>query len=363
MNAALRPFVTAGIALVGAGMITVTPMATPLLEASVVHDVALTADLDFTGAWTDAFNAAETNFADLQTAMTDANAALKDALTNADLSNLNFEQLGAALTFLGGDQKTFIDPLTEWTLNGGGPDADISVDALHALLFPILTNQAAGLGIDLFPVIPDPIPEVVNFLASPLSGVLIGALGPSIAPMVALLNSIEAISANLNGETPDTTAVLQELINIPANMFNGWLNGATLNLDALIPLVADAGLLPDSVAIDSLTFAFGGILTPGLVGADPTDTNTFGDSFPGGGSILNSLGLTLGITDPLELNLPFLAHGVGLSGALIGLEQVLATFLSGDLVFDSPPAEVPDPGAATDFDFGALLADLFGGSQ
>lgn len=362
MNPTLRPFVTAGVALVGAGMITVTPVATPLLESHLVHDVALTADLDFTGAWSDALSTAQANLAALQTAAQDANAALTEALNNADPSNLSLEEVGAALTFLAGDQKTFIDPLTAWTLNGAGPDADISVDATHALLFPILTNQAGDLAPGLFPTIPEPIPEIVNFLASPLSGVLIGALGPSIAPLVALFNSVEAISANLGGEDPDSMAALQGLINIPANMFNGWLNGATLNLDFLIPTISEAGLLPEGADITSLSFAFGGMTTPGLVGADPSDLETFGDVIPGGGSILNSLGITLSITDPLELELPFLAHGVGLTGALIGLEQVFAELFSGNLDFDGPPPEVvPDPGAATDFDFAGLWSGLFGG--
>lgn len=362
MNSTLRPFVTAGVALVGAGMITVTPVATPMLEAHAMHDVALTADLDFTGAWSDAIATAQANLADLQTAAQDANSALDEVLSDPENLNMDLEQLGAALTFLAGDQKTFIDPLTAWTLNGAGPDGDATVDATHALLFPILTNQAGELAPDLFPTIPEPIPEIVNFLASPLSGVLIGALGPSVAPLVALANSVEAIGANLGGEDPDAMAVLQELINIPANMFNGWLNGATLNLDFLIPVVSEAGLLPEGADITSLSFAFGGLLTPGVVGADPTDFGTFGDAIPGGGSILNSLGLTLSITDPLELELPFLAHGVGLAGALIGLEQVLAEVLSGVLDFVGPPVEeVPDLGAATDFDL-SWVADLFSGA-
>ncbi|BBX21404.1 hypothetical protein MTER_08150 [Mycolicibacter terrae] len=362
MNPALRPFVTAGVALVGAGVITVTPVATPLLEASVVHDVALTADIDFTGAWTDAINTAEANFASLQTAMQDANTALSEALSNADLSDLNLQELGAALTFLDGDQKTFINPLTEWTLNGAGPDGDATVDATHALLYGILTNQGGAVAPGLFPEIPAPVPDIINFLSSPLAGVLIGALGPSIAPWVALLNSVEAISANLGGDTPDTTAALQELVNIPANMFNGLLNGATLNLDALIPAIADADLLPlpEGTAITSLSFAFGGLLTPGLVGADPGDLTFFGDAVPGGGSIFNSLGLGLSITDPLPLELPVLAHGVGLGGAMAGLEQAIAEFLSGNLVFDPPDDVVPDPGLATD-GLAGLLADLFGG--
>ncbi|MCV7383510.1 outer membrane porin GjpA [Mycolicibacter longobardus] len=364
MNPTLRPFATAGVALVGAGLIAVTPVATPVLEAHVVHDVALTA-IDFTGAWTEAFNTAEANFDALQTAMQDANEALSEALSNADLADLDFAQLGAALTFLDGDQKTFINPLTEWTLNGAGPEADAATDATHALLFAILTNQAAPLAPDLFPTLPEPIPDIINFLSSPLAGVLIGALGPSIAPWVALFNSVEAISAALTGETPDTDAALQELVNIPANMFNGLLNGATLNLDALLPALADSGMLPlpEGTEITSLSFAFGGMLTPGLVGADPGDTMFFGDAVPGGGSIFNALGLTLGITDPLTLELPFLPHGVGLAGAMAGLQQAIAEFLTGDLDFDGPDDVVPDPAAAADFDFGGLLGDLFGGAS
>ncbi|GFG86351.1 hypothetical protein MALGJ_30270 [Mycolicibacter algericus] len=343
-------------------MITVTPVATPLLEASVVHDVALTADIDFTGAWTDAFNTAEANFADLQTAMQDANTALSEALSNADLSELNFQELGAALTFLDGDQKTFLNPLTEWTLNGAGPDGDATVDATHALLYAILTNQGGAVAPDLFPTIPEPVPDIINFLSSPLAGVLIGALGPSIAPWVALFNSVEAISAALTGDTPDTDAALQELVNIPANMFNGLLNGATLNLDALIPALTEGDLLPlpEGAEISSLSFAFGGLLTPGLVGADPGDITYFGDAVPGGGSIFNSLGLGLSITDPLPLDLPVLPHGVGLGGAIAGLEQAIAEFLSGNLVFDPPDDVIPDPALATD-GLAGLLADLFGG--
>ncbi|MCV7063502.1 hypothetical protein H7I76_30625, partial [Mycolicibacterium vaccae] len=91
---------------------------------------------------------------------------------------MNFEELGAALTFLAGDQKTFIDPLTYWTFNGAGPDGDITVDATHAFLYAILTNQAHDFAPDLLPAVDPSIPPIVNFLSSPLSGLLIGALSP-----------------------------------------------------------------------------------------------------------------------------------------------------------------------------------------
>lgn len=369
MNPALRPFVTAGIALVGAGMITVTPVATPALESQVFHDVALTADIDFTGAWTDAFNTAQTNFADLQAAMQDANTALTDALSNADLSNLDFEQLGDALTFLGGDQKGFLNPLAEFTTSLPSGDGGIGSTGFYLgnfLLYGLLSNQGEALLPGVIPAIPDPIPEIVQVLTSPLSGLLIGALGPSIAPWVALFNSVEAITANLNGDSPDTTAALQELINIPANMFNGLLNGATVDLDALLPMVADAGLLPDGVSISGLSYTFGGLLSPGEVGGnlDALSGTEIPPPLYGGGSILNGLGLNVSVTDPLEITLPFgPGHGVSFSGAIAGLEQVIATFLSGSLVFETPDTDVSDPGVATDFDLGALWADLFGGSQ
>lgn len=364
MNHALRPYATAGIALVGASLIAVTPLTTPLPEGAVTRDVELAA-IDFTGAWEDAFNTAVTNFQDLQTASQDANNALLDALGSPN-PDLNLAELGAALTFLAGDQKTFIDPLTHWTINGAGPEGDITVDATHAFLYAILTNQAHDFAPELLPAVDPSIPPIVNFLSSPLSGLLIGAVSPSIAPWVALGNSFGAISEDLFGENPNTDAALQELVNIPANMVNGLLNGATLNLDALAPAINDSGLLPEGNSVTSLSFEFGGLLNPGLVGANPIDINTFGDSIPGGGSIFNALGLTLEASislggPPIVLTLPFLPHGVGLAGAMVGLEQVVAEWLGGDLVFAPPPDEEMVTGAAAATDsLGGLLADMFG---
>ncbi|ORV41317.1 hypothetical protein AWC02_18090 [Mycolicibacter engbaekii] len=369
MNPVLRPFVTAGVAVVGAGMITVTPVVAPLPEVHGVGDIALTAGIDFTGAWSDAFSTAQANVSELQNALQDANNALSEALSNADPENLSLEQLGAALTFLGGDQKGFLNPLAQFTTSlpsGEGGIGDPGFGLGNFLLYGLLTNQGEELAPGLIPAIPDPIPEIVQVLASPLSGLLIGALGPYLSPLVELFNSIEAISANLGGEDPDAMAALQELINIPANMFNGWLNGATINLDFLLPTISEAGLLPEGAAISGLSFAFGGLLSPGEVGGNLEAL--LGSEIPppvfGGGSILNGLGITISVTDPLELDLAFgQGQGVGFLGALAGLGQSLALLLTGDLDFDGPPVEVvPDPGVATDFDFGALWADLFGGA-
>lgn len=361
MDHALRPYATAGIALVGASMIAVAPVTTPLTDTPVMRDVALTADpITSIG---DVFQEAAANIQALSGAFQDANQALTDAIETGP-GNVSPQELLDAMTFLGGDQKTFIDPLTAWTLSVQTPGAigDPGFSESHAFLFGILSNQAHDLFPDLFPALPDAVPPIANFLASPLSGVLLGAVSPMIAPWVALNNSIESIASDfgVGGGTPDLEQGLQDLINTPVNMLDGLLNGATLNLDALVPLVNDAGLLPDGTSVAGLSFAFGGLLTPGSVGA-PTSLDGF--TLPpvaGGGSILNALGIDLSVTSPLTITFPWIGEGVGPLGALAGLEQVIAEVLSGSLTFDSP-----DPTAALDAgglmpDLGAALGDMFG---
>ncbi|MCV7257800.1 outer membrane porin GjpA [Mycobacterium shimoidei] len=358
MDHALRPYATAGIALVGASMIAVAPLTTPLPDSALTRDVELTADP--VASFQDVFQEAAANIQALNGAFQDANDALTDALQNGP-GDVSPQELIDAVTFLGGDQKTFIDPLTAWTLSVQTPGSigDPGFSESHAFLFGLLSNQAHDLLPDLFPAVPDYLPPIANFLASPLSGVLLGAVSPMIAPWVALNNSIADISENLFGENPDFDAALQDLFNTPVNMLDGLLNGATLNLDDLAPLINDAGVLPEGASVDGLSFAFGGLLTPGSVGA-PTSTD--GLTLPavaGGGSILNALGLDLSVTSPLTITFPWIGEGVGPLGALAGLEQVIAEVLSGVLVHDSPdPTAALDPGLVPDFS--QALGDLFG---
>ena len=70
------------------------------------------------------------------------------------------------------------------------------------------------------------ITPIINFLASPASGIIMGDLGPDIAPWVALCNSITA------GDDFNTTL---------ADMAGAFFNGADLNLDSLIPTIERVG--------------------------------------------------------------------------------------------------------------------------
>jgi hypothetical protein len=160
-----------------------------------------------------------------------------------------------------------------------------------------------------------------------MSGLLIGAMGPVISPAVALLNSALAVGAALQASDPATA--LSDLLDVPANVVNSFFNGADLNLDALAPLIAQAGILPAGTTIDALDYAFGGLLTPGSVsqGTYTQDGNIDPIQTPGG-SILNSLGLTV-TTDalgvPLTLAIP--SRAVGPLGALEGISQTVGVLL------------------------------------
>lgn len=312
---AQRPWIAAGVALVGAGAIAATPVAAlPGLPAVHLPAVALTADFDPLGAWQDVFDTAKANLT---------------TLTDSAVPMVAMQQLIANL--INGDSidpKAIIDAIAQ-------PDPDISLapspltlsnDGLQTLVALVLPQYLPSD----FPLTTDELTPILSFVASPLSGVLMGALGPSIAPLVALGNSVTDISDALSGDNPDWSAALQEMTNIPANMLGGYLNGATLDLAGLIPTLTEAGLLPAEMDVTALSYTFGGLLSPG---ATANDVEGFlaglqDGSAPGiGGSILNGLGLTTGLMGfPLVID----GQGLGPIAAWESLQQIIAMTLGWD---------------------------------
>lgn len=331
MNHVASPWLATGIALVGAGTIAATPVAVPLPGLPVAHSpaVALTADFDPFGAWEDVLAAAKTNattiwdtfsaapFVAQQQEIANQIGYLQDLANGSTTVGDVFEALQQnaaavynAVTFLGGDDDA-IGALSQYT-----------IDQAHIFAYIGLSGLGGDLG---FPVPEEPIPTIVNFLTSPLSAVLIGSLGPSLSPLVALSNSITEISDSLSGANPDWDAVLQQVADIPANMTGAFLNGATLDLTALIPAIEETGLLelPEGSSLDSLSIAFGGLLsTGGVLGADYSDSAL-------GGSVLNSLGLHVSDV-PILGELDAVGHGIGPLAAMENLSQIIASTLGWD---------------------------------
>ncbi|MEB3050505.1 outer membrane porin GjpA [Mycolicibacter sp. MYC123] len=318
----LRPYVTAGVAIVGASLIAATPVVAPAPEISAVRDVALTAS----SAWDDVFNTASQNVTQLINNFNLApGVAFQQFVANQnnyaqqlldDPSNIsavteqirhNLDGLLTGYALNSPSDETLATVLSH-TLYSGGSLADLG-------WYDLFVGSLASIAGGLFPA--DMIP-IIHMLSSPLSGIIMGSLGPMISPMVALLNSVTD-----HDSFSDTLA----------NVFGASLNGATLDLDPMLPLINQiaGGLLPAGLGISHLEIAFGGLLTAGDVAINPYQVagpdGSLVDATPAvGGSILNSVGI--GLTGvPILGNLDLSSHAIGPIGAMEAWSQTAGALL------------------------------------
>jgi hypothetical protein len=342
VQSALQPYATAGVAIVGASLIAVTPVAAPLPGIHTIRDVALTAGDDdsssggFFEPFIDPFNTASDNGAQLihnfgaapfvgaQQFIVNQAGFLQDFFNDPTSSNLADiteqiqDNLKSVITgFTGIDMSDDTQSVVfDHTLSTG--DNIVSKAQLLGLLPGFLPGD----------IDPDQVTTILDFLASPLSGIIIGELGPFISPFVALMNSLN------DGDGFSETL---------ANVVGAYFNGATLNLDSLIPAIQDADILPGDFDINHLDFAFGGLLSTGEVSigdygvptqfvADGTDDDgnpepvDFDTVTSVGGSIFNSLGADIGGV-PVVGNLVLDSHPIGPLGAMIGASETIGVLL------------------------------------
>ncbi|MDH6196472.1 hypothetical protein M2272_003115 [Mycobacterium frederiksbergense] len=348
MQISVRSYLAAGVAAVGASAIALSPVAPPLPDVQVP---ATSAAVQLSGAWTEAFNTASENATKLaEFYYTAPHAALQQAIVNkvAYLGQLLNDPtaVGTVLQSIGADlQKAYQvatfagDPFNAATSDPESPvwaALERTLDPQHTLLLMAVNGWDVGMSI---PDVPSAVVSLMNFAASPLSGVLIGALGPVLSPVVELVNSVGRIMGAASFEQ-----ALQAVIATPANVIGSIFNGTTLNLDAVLPLIA--GSMPEGMNIKSLSLELGGLFSVGSTG---------NDGLPGG-SLLNAL--TLGVQSGTGSDLVFQGHGIGPCAALTNLSQIVARAIGWDGVgnpltkltfpkIEQPVSKAPaDPGSA-----------------
>ncbi len=164
------------------------------------------------------------------------------------------------------------------------------------------------------------------------SGVAVGLLGPVLSPVAALINSVTAIVDYLSAG--DFIGAINEVVNIPANLVNGFLNGAHLDLTPIVNLVTPG--IAESVGLN-----LGGLISPPvpLNGSftDPADPPT---EFSGG-TLLDATTVTL--ASP-AVEAPGVPGGVGPIGSLIEMGQ----YLSKELLVTPPDAPAAEAAAAVE---------------
>ena len=253
----------------------------------------------------------------------DYKLALAAIAGGADKIRINPGNIGDVFSTIGDHLQTLF---TNTTLLNWDPDiADLEAtrpiaqagDIMHGLANLMLPLVMGG---DMDPDTLAIVTEVMHFIASPVTGLLMGALGPVLSPLVEFGNSVGDIFASLGGEDP--LSVLQELYDLPARVLGSIFNGSELSLDFLIPLIADAGVLPEGLEIESLSLGLGGLLSPGLSGLPVGgDIDQMAEDLINtgiGGSLWNSVGLV--IPGVFELD----ANGVGPLGSLVAFSQIVA---------------------------------------
>lgn len=310
----LRPYVTAGVVLSAASAIAIAPLSAPPPDVQVAApqshsaSVELTAATDLLTPWIDTFNTASANATKISQFYFNAPGAdVQQAIVNqvrylGQLLN-DPGSIGAVFTSIGNDaQKVFraATLLGEFAKPELGRQIILSNDFGHAAL---VASVPMFLPADMDPTTKTAITQVLQFAASPLSGVLISLVGPVLSPGVAALNSVLA----------------GDLLNLPANVVDGFLNGATLNLDALLPVINSG--LPAGTSLDRLGIAFGGLLSPGAPISSVDGKFTGG----AGGSLLSSIDLKL-TSSPFGTPISFSAPGVpvGPIAAMASFSQIVA---------------------------------------
>jgi hypothetical protein len=165
---------------------------------------------------------------------------------------------------------------------------------------------------------------ILNFLNTHYSGQLVGLLGPLLAPLAVLTRSFTAVGEFF--EAGDVIGAINELINIPANVTNGVLNGAGfLDLTAIV-----TSILP--LPVEYIGINLGGLLTSTPSNGSLTDPDDPPTQYSGG---VGFDGVAAGVPSPLGVA-KFDGVPVGWAGSVVGLGQFL-----GEQLVVTPPAPPP----------------------
>ena len=338
MSKSTRSYLTAGIAAFGATAIALTPVAPVGPDPALLPHrigamaVGLASTIDPFTPWVTTFETALDNITRMISAVAANPLPIIQQVVNNQLTY--FSELPDIGTILG---QVFGNI-------GNALGAPFAADPENISTAPVASVSLGPVEVPInqqtvFAALPDVLGDLyetlepfLNFTTSPISGVLLSVIGPIVSPVLAVVNSAGAIFDALG--SGDFIGAINELINIPANAVNAFLNGGQF-LD-LAPVLSLVGVtLPDS--IKSLGFNIGGLLSTGI---NPVPSE---EAVPVAGVMFDGLAFSadfpLGPTTTVPVTNPGLS--VGPIGALLGLNANIA-----EAIKVTPPSEAPTEGAA-----------------
>ncbi len=299
MLATSRPFVAAGVAMVGATAIAISPVTLPQLDIRTEAAIHLTASPE----WQDVLSTAGQNASALLNAWLAAPAPI-------------LQQIVA-------NQQKYLSELPDLARIGSQLQANVqralgvvsaadptTLDGTHRTLYELLPAvlQLPGIPTLLQFTISATGQQLLAVSTTALSGVLLGLAGPVLGPLMVLQSSLGQIAAGVSAQTPDLAGAVSTLAAIPVAMTDAFLNGGQrVDLTALAQALGPSiGVtFPDGVQVG---IALGGLLSPG-------------------GSIFNALDLAYdnNLLGVLHIHVPLATGtGVGPLGAMRELAEAIA---------------------------------------
>jgi hypothetical protein len=228
MQAAVRTYLTAGVATVGAGVIALSPIAPsmPTVHLPSVHqaEVALSAEVGPIQAWVQVVQQAVANLNELgQQLSADPAPILQQVVAN---QSADIALLGKAVQESIQGLNTALQGVPA-TLQTAGKQlaAGQVVDATNTLLAPVLgdlLNILVQPIIDGFPAITNPMQNLTNFVAQ-IPNALVSLGTPLLNPVFSVINAMAATVQTVIDNEP--AVAFNAIINAPATLTGALLNG------------------------------------------------------------------------------------------------------------------------------------------
>ncbi|MCB9442425.1 MAG: hypothetical protein H6523_19575 [Mycolicibacterium sp.] len=343
MHVTYRSYLTAGVAALGAGAIALTPVQPIPNHLALAQDKAvatlavnLASTIDPITPWVDTFKLAGQNIMSLVNFYLEKPFPLLQTI-GANIGTYIQELPDFQKIFgqIAGNINTFFyapwspgacatDPCGDPAFYQGDFVSNVPITNKIPFLAPDGLSQR-----QLYALLPAVLPAEEAATLAPLlalagnhwSGQLAGLVGPLAAPLIVLTRSFTAIGQYF--ADGDVIGAINELINIPANVTNGVLNGAGyLDLTGVVNAIVP---LPD--AIKSIGLNLGGLISPPV----PFEGTLAAPTALNGGTLFDNIAVeaeALGVT----VKSPGLP--VSWFGSVIGLGQ----FLSEAMLVPAPTA-------------------------
>jgi hypothetical protein len=235
MNVAVRPYATAGVALLGASVIAISPLAPPMPGAQALQRTVSSVGVELSAAvnpienWVQVFQKSAANLGAIgQQIAADPAPILSQIVANQIAA---FEDLKTRFDSNAGTIKLILDgaPNAIATARGQLQSGDI-VGAFDTFNNQIVIPLALA-GVQAVSDLTRPLVSTVNNFAKAFATIpdaVFQVILPMTFPLVSTINAaVQATQDVYDGVVAgDPAAVINTLVNLPANLVNGFLNGS-----------------------------------------------------------------------------------------------------------------------------------------